>query len=70
VSSRDPQSAAGIGVRQFQKHAALGYFYDHREEIEAELAGELAAMEAADKAPATILRLRLRLLTEGRASQV
>jgi Protein of unknown function (DUF433) len=50
-------------------HAALGYFYDHREEIEAELARELAAMEIADKTPATALRLRLRLLAAGRAPQ-
>jgi hypothetical protein len=51
-------------------HAALGYFYDHREEIEAELASEVAAIEAADKASPTALRLRLRLLADSRAPQV
>ena len=49
-------------------HAALGYFYDHREEIDAELAGEVAAMEAADKSPPTALRLRL--LAARRSPQV
>ena len=48
-------------------HAALGYFYDHREEIDAELASEIAAMEAADKVPPTALRLRL--LAARRSSQ-
>lgn len=49
-------------------HAALGYFYDHREEIDAELASEVAAMEAADKSPPTALRLRL--LAARRSPQV
>ena len=40
-------------------HAALGYYYDHHEEIDAELAAELAGLDETDRAPASSLRLRL-----------
>ncbi|MEA3208047.1 MAG: hypothetical protein QOE70_1104 [Chthoniobacter sp.] len=40
-------------------HAALGYYYDHREEIDAELSEELTALDQADERPALPLRLRL-----------
>ena len=40
-------------------HAALGYYYDHRGEIDAELAAELAALDAADQQAPSALRLRL-----------
>jgi hypothetical protein len=40
-------------------HAALAYYFDHREEIDAELAAELADMDRADEQPASPLRLRL-----------
>lgn len=40
-------------------HAALGYYYDHREEIDAELAAELAALDEAEGGPASPMRLRL-----------
>ena len=59
-------------VRQYphltaaEVHAALGYYYDHREEIDAELAAEVSALDAAaEKAPSA---LRLRLLTTRRAA--
>ena len=59
-------------VRQYphlttaEVHAALGYYYDHCEEIDAELAAEVSALDAADeKAPSA---LRLRLLTARRAA--
>jgi hypothetical protein len=46
-------------------HAALGYYFDHRDEIDAELALELAELDrAARQAPST---LRLRLLALRRA---
>jgi uncharacterized protein (DUF433 family) len=41
-------------------HAALGYYYDHREEIDAELAVEVAALDRADEEARSTLRLRLR----------
>jgi len=40
-------------------HAALGYYYDHRAEIDAELAGEVAALDTADQQAPSALRLRL-----------
>ena len=59
-------------VRQYphltaaEVHAALGYYYDHREEIDAELAAEVSALDVADEnAPSA---LRLRLLTARRAA--
>ena len=52
-------------VRQYphltnaEVHAALGYYYDHREEIDAELAAEVSALDVADEKAASALRLRL-----------
>ena len=52
-------------VRQYphltaaEVHAALGYYYDHREEIDAELAAEVAALDVADEKTRSPLRLRL-----------
>lgn len=52
-------------VRQYphltaaEVHAALGYYYDHREEIDAELAAEVSALDAADEKAPSALRLRL-----------
>lgn len=40
-------------------HAALGYYYDHREEIDAELDAELVELESVSERPASALRLRL-----------
>ena len=40
-------------------HAALGYYHDHRESIDAELSAELLALDDADARPASALRLRL-----------
>jgi hypothetical protein len=40
-------------------HAALGYYFDHRDEIDAELATEVAALEAADRNEPSAIRLRL-----------
>ena len=52
-------------VRQYphltaaEVHAALGYFYDHRAEIDAELAAEVAALDLEDRQAPSALRLRL-----------
>ena len=52
-------------VRQYphltatEVHAALGYYYDHRPEIDAELATEITALDAADEQAPSALRLRL-----------
>ena len=52
-------------VRQYphltaaEVHAALGYYYDHRAEIDAELAAEVAALDVADEKAPSALRLRL-----------
>ena len=52
-------------VRQYphltaaEVHAALGYYYDHRGEIDAELSAELSALDAADQQAPSALRLRL-----------
>lgn len=40
-------------------HAALAYYFDHRAEIDAELAAELAEMDRDAELPASSLRLRL-----------
>jgi hypothetical protein len=40
-------------------HAALAYYFDHREEIDLELAGELRELDAASLVPPSSLRLRL-----------
>ena len=59
-------------VRQYphltaaEVHAALGYYYDHRDEIDAELTAEVSALDAADeKAPSALC---LRLLAARRAA--
>ena len=49
-------------------HAALGYYYDHREEIDAELSEELTALDHADERPASPLRLRLLATRRNRAA--
>jgi hypothetical protein len=40
-------------------HAALGYYFDHREELDSELAVEVAALDAADQQEPSALHLRL-----------
>lgn len=40
-------------------HAALGYYYDHRAEIDAEIAAEIAVLDAVDQQTPSALRLRL-----------
>ncbi|HEY2343318.1 MAG TPA: DUF433 domain-containing protein [Chthoniobacteraceae bacterium] len=40
-------------------HAALAYYFDHREEIDSELAQELTALDQAAEQPPSALRLRL-----------
>ncbi len=49
-------------------HAALGYYHDHREEIDAELTKELNALDQADEHPASPLRLRLLASRRNRAA--
>jgi hypothetical protein len=52
-------------VRQYphltaaEVHAALAHYYDRREAIDAELAAEVSALDAADQQAPTPLRLRL-----------
>ncbi len=46
-------------IEPAEVHAALAYYYDHRAEIDAELAAELAAMNLTDAQPPSPLRLRL-----------
>ena len=41
-------------------HAALAYYHDHRSEIDAELAAELAGIDREAERPPSPLRLRLR----------
>jgi uncharacterized protein (DUF433 family) len=61
-------------VRQYphlapaEVHAALGYYFDHHEEIDAELADELTALDRASESPASPLRLRLVAARRGRAA--
>lgn len=40
-------------------HAALGYYYDHREEVDGEITAEVAALDAAELKTPSPLRLRL-----------
>ena len=40
-------------------HAALAYYFDHREEIDAELCSELSDIDCAAAQPASTLRMRL-----------
>ena len=49
-------------------HAALAYYFDHREEIDAELAAELAELDRAAQQPPSALRLRLLALRRGEAA--
>lgn len=46
-------------------HAALGYYHDHREEVDQEINAEVAALEAADSQTPTAFRLRLLALRSG-----
>ena len=61
-------------VRQYphltpaEVHAALAYYFDHREEIDAELADELTALDQAAERPASPLRLRLLAARRHRAA--
>ncbi len=55
-------------LKPAEVHAALGYYYDHREEIDAELAAELASLDEAKDAPASSLRLRLIASRRGAAA--
>lgn len=58
-------------VRQYpdlaraEVHAALGYYFDHSAEIDAELAGELVELDRMAREPASPLRLRLLALRHG-----
>ena len=47
-------------------HAALAYYFDHREEIDGELAAELAEVERAAETAPSQLRLRLLALRRDR----
>lgn len=40
-------------------HAALGYYYDHLDEITAELVDELTALDSAERQTPSALRLRV-----------
>lgn len=61
-------------VRQYphltpaEVHAALAYYFDHREEIDEELAAELREIDRASQQPASPLRLRLLTLRRGSAA--
>lgn len=46
-------------------HAALAYYFDHREEIDGELAAELADLDRLGRQPSSALRLRLLALRRG-----
>jgi hypothetical protein len=46
-------------------HAALGYYYDHREEIDAEITSEVTALDASDQQAPSALRLRLMAIRGG-----
>jgi hypothetical protein len=49
-------------------HAALAYYFDHREEIDGELAAELAELDRMAQQPPSPLRLRLLALRRGEAA--
>ncbi|MEY2395129.1 MAG: hypothetical protein QOF94_1474 [Acidobacteriaceae bacterium] len=49
-------------------HAALAYYFDHREEIDAELAAKLCELDRMAQAPPSPLRLRLLALRQGNAA--
>ena len=40
-------------------HSALGYYYDHQDEITAELVDELTALDSAERQTPSALRLRV-----------
>ena len=46
-------------------HAALGYYFDHREEVESELAAEVTVLDADNLETSSALRLRLLALRRG-----
>ena len=49
-------------------HAALGYYFDHREEIDTELSAELVELDRMATEPPSALRLRLLILRQKRAA--
>ena len=49
-------------------HAALAYYFDHRHEIDGELAAELAELDRMGRQPPSSLRLRLLALRRGEAA--
>ena len=61
-------------VRQYphltpaEVHAALAYYFDHAEEIDAELAAELTELDRTARQPPSPLRLRLLALRRGEAA--
>ena len=61
-------------VRQYphltpaEVHAALGYYFDHREEIDEELADELDQLDRAASRPPSTLRTRLIATRSSRAA--
>ncbi len=46
-------------------HSALGYYFDHLDELTVELSAEIAALDAADLQAPSALRLRLLALRRG-----
>ena len=46
-------------------HVALGYYFDHRDEIDAELSEELAELDRMARQPPSPLRLRVLALRQG-----
>ena len=46
-------------LKPAEVHAAFAYYFDHREEIETELANELATLDSEDAKPPSALRRRL-----------
>jgi hypothetical protein len=49
-------------------HAALAYYFDHRDEIDSELATELTELDRMAQQPPSPLRLRLLALRRGEAA--
>ena len=49
-------------------HSALAYYFDHAEEIDAELAAELTELDRTARQPPSPLRLRLLALRRGEAA--
>jgi uncharacterized protein (DUF433 family) len=48
------------GVQPVEAHAAMAYYYDHRDEIEAELRAELDQLDDQQRRPLAALAARLR----------